>query len=75
MEIELINTITQTTEGYSVKNLKWNQRDNMIVGLVKCPITGRDAFHEGYVSAQWTRYGKPLKHNKGRTDLVLIINY
>jgi hypothetical protein len=75
MEIELVNSITETTEGYLVKNLKWNQLDNILVGQVKDPITGRETLHDGFITAQWTRYGKPLKQNKGRTDLILKINY
>ena len=46
---EFIKDIKETTKGYPVKNLKWNQLDNIIVGMVKCPIFGNDKLHEGYI--------------------------
>jgi hypothetical protein len=52
MEAEFVKTITQTVEGYPVKNLKWNTLDNIFVGQVKCPVTGRDTFNDGYVVCQ-----------------------
>ena len=55
MEQEQINTIKETIEGYLVKDLKWNQLDNILVGLVKCPIIGRDNLHDGYVVCQWRK--------------------
>ena len=75
MEVELINTITQTVEGYPVKNLKWNQLDNILVGQVKCPITGRENLHDGYVVCQWRKNGSATNKYKGREDLKLLIDY
>ena len=72
---EFIDDIKETTEGYPVKNLKWNQLDNIIVGQVKCPILGRETFNEGYVVAQWRKNGSATNRFKGRDDLKLIINY
>lgn len=72
---EFIDDIKKTTEGYPVKNLKWNQLDNIIVGQVKCPILGRETFNEGYVVCQWRKNGSATNRFKGRDDLKLIINY
>jgi hypothetical protein len=72
---EFIDDIKETTEGYPVKNLKWNQLDNIIVGQVKCPILGRETFNEGYVVCQWRKNGSATNRFKGRDDLKLIINY
>ena len=66
-----LDKITQTIEGYEVKDLRWLPVDNIIVGLVKCPIWGRPNLYEGFVSVQWTRQGKPIKGAKGRKDLIL----
>ena len=65
--------ITQTTNGYQIKSLKWNPVDNIIVGMVKCPLIGRINLHEGYVCCQWKRNGKPTNNFKGREDLTLQI--
>ena len=42
--------------------------DNVIVGLVKCPIWGKDTLHNGFVSCKWRKNGSNLK-DKNRTDL------
>lgn len=63
-----LNTITHTVEGYEVKSLRFIKMDNVIVGLVKCPIWGRDNLHNGFVSCKWRKNGSNLK-DKGRTDL------
>lgn len=70
---EFITNISKTAEGYPVKNLKWNQRDNIIVGMVKCPILGRENLHDGYVCVQWTKFGKPTNKWKGRIDLKISL--
>lgn len=75
MTAEFIKTITQTTEGYPVKNLKWNTLDNIFVGQVKCPVTGRDTFNDGYVVCQWRKNGLATNRYKGREDLKLSIDY
>lgn len=65
--------VTQTTAGFEVKNLKWNQRDNIYVGLVKDPVYGRADLHDGFICVQWNKQGYPLKLNKGRTELNLAL--
>ena len=72
---EFIKDIKETTKGYPVKNLKWNQLDNIIVGMVKCPIFGNDKLHEGYIVAQWRKNGSATNRFKGREDLKLKLNY
>ena len=68
-----LKQITETVEGYPVKNLKWNVLDNIIVGQVKDELYGRKDLHNGFISCQWNRFGKPLKLNKGRKELILKI--
>lgn len=70
---ELIKNITTTSAGYEVKNLRWLSKDNIIVGLVKCPVFGKPDLYDGFISVQWSKYGRPIKVNKGREDLTLII--
>lgn len=72
---EFIKDITQTTEGYPVQSLKWNSVDNIIVGLVKDPIFGNPNLRDGFICVQWNKYGKPIKVNKGRTELIIKLNY
>ena len=72
---EIIKNITETVEGYPVKNLKWNQLDNIIIGQVKDPIIGNPKHLDGYITVQWRKTGKPTNHFKGRDDLVLNMNY
>lgn len=74
MKQEYLDTITQTTTGIPVKSLKWLKVDNIIVGQVKDPVTGKETLHDGYVSAMWTRKGIPTNKIKGRNDLKLEIN-
>ena len=73
MITELLPTITHTIEGYPVRNLKWNQLDNIIVGQVKDPILGRETFNEGYIVCQWRKNGFATNKFKGREDLKLNI--
>jgi len=72
---ELLPTITQTVEGYPVKDLRFLPLDNIIVGLVKDPMYGKPELREGYIAVQWNKYGKPIKLNKGRDELILKLNY
>lgn len=67
-----LDKITQTVEGYPVKDLRWLPVDNIIVGLVKCPVWGRENLHGGYVTCKWRRSGTNIK-DKTRIDLNLII--
>jgi len=71
---EFINDIKETNEGYPVKDLRWLPLDNIIVGLVKCPIWGRDTIHNGYISCKWRKNGSCIKE-KNRPDLKLKINF
>jgi hypothetical protein len=72
---EFIKDIKETVEGYPVKNLKWNALDNILVGMVKCPLFGRDNLHEGYIVVQWRKNGSATNRFKGREDLKLKLNY
>ena len=72
MMINLTKEITQTVEGYPVKDLRWLPLDNVIVGLVKCPIHGRENLHDGFVSCKWRKNGSCIK-DKNRPDLKLKI--
>ena len=71
---EIVKTITQTVEGYPIKNIKWNERDNLIVGQVKCPIIGNPKLHDGYVTLTWRKNGTCIRE-KNRPDLKLLITY
>ena len=74
---EIIKNITQTIEGYPVKDLRWLPIDNIIVGLVKDPILSNPKLNKGYSACTWKRNGKPTyKYGGGnRTDLILNMNY
>jgi hypothetical protein len=74
MKQEDLNKITHTIEGDEVKNLKWKALDNIIVGLVKCPILGKPNLHDGFISGMWKANGQPTNKIKGREDLRLKIN-
>jgi hypothetical protein len=74
MNQEYLNTITETATGYPVKNLRWLKVDNIITGLVKDPVCGKETLHDGYISGQWTRKGIPTNKIKGREDLRLNID-
>lgn len=75
MNQEYLNTITETATGIPVKSLRWLKTDNIIVGLVKDPIWGKETLHEGYISGQWSRKGVPTNKIKGREDLKLNIDF
>lgn len=72
---ELLKDIKETTEGYEVRNLKWNKLDNIIVGQVKCPVLGRENYLDGFITCQWRKNGKPTNFYKGREDLTLKFVY
>jgi|Laugrespbdmm15dd_1035085.scaffolds.fasta_scaffold171305_1 hypothetical protein len=71
--IERIKNITETVEGYEVKELAWLERDGVIRGRVKDPVTGRDDLHNGFVVATWRKNGSlmPRYGGNARTDLYL----
>jgi len=75
MMTEIIKNITETIEGYPVRNLKWNQLDNIIVGQVKDPTIGNPKILDGYITCQWRRNGKPTNKFKGCEELTLKMNY
>lgn len=72
-----LKSIINTIEGYPVKDLRWKPLDNIIVGLVKCPITGRDNLNDGYVSCTWKKNGSVTLKFGGynRKDLYLKTSY
>lgn len=73
---ELVKTITHTTEGYEVKDLVWKPTDNIIRGLVKDPVRGRESFNNGFVVATWRKNGSltPKYDGASRPDLYLKID-
>ena len=68
--IEKLTEITETVNGYEVKELKYNPLDNIIVGMVKVPFANPKVF-DGYECVQYRTNGKPTNRNKGRQDLIL----
>ena len=68
---ELLSKVTHTVDNYEVKELKWNERDNIIIGRVKDPITGRPDLHDNFVVVQWKKNGTATNGWKGREDLKL----
>lgn len=74
MTEEELKQITETIEGYSVKDLRWLSKDNIIVGLVKCPYLGKPNLFNGYTSGMWKRNGIPTNKIKGHDHLTLKMN-
>jgi hypothetical protein len=72
--MEILKHITETIEGYEVKDLRWLPLDNIIVGLVKPPYNNPKV-HNGFESCAWKKNGYPTNRNKGRKDLILKMNY
>ena len=68
--------ITETIEGYEVKDLIWLPMDNVIRGLVKCPLWGLDNLHNGFIVCTWRRNGSVMPRYGGnsRKDLYLKIS-
>ena len=66
-----LKNITETIQGWKVKHLRYLPLDNIIVGLVEDKQYGNPRLYDGFVACQWTLKGKPLKINKGRTELIL----
>ncbi len=75
MEQSVLDTITQTVEGYEVKDLVWKKTDNIIRGLVKCPVVGRESFNNGFIAVTWRKNGSLTQSYGGseRPDLYLKI--
>lgn len=73
MTTEQLKLITHTIEGFIVKDLKFNVRDNIIVGLVKHPIFGKESLRDGFICMQWRTNGLPTNKFKGFKELTLKI--
>jgi hypothetical protein len=75
MEDEVLQAITHTVEGYEVKDLIWKPTDNIIRGLVKDPVTGRESLHNGFVVSTWKKNGSVTQKYGGnsRLDLYLLL--
>jgi hypothetical protein len=71
MKQEELDKITETINGYPVKNLLYKKNARIITGQVKDPINLFPHLHDGYVGASWNVNGYPQKLNKGRNDLRL----
>jgi hypothetical protein len=66
-----LGNIKKTVGGYEVKDLRWIERDGLIVGMVKCPLFGKPTLHDGFISGQWNKHGFPQRVNKGRDEMKL----
>ena len=74
MEKSLLQQITHTLGGYEVKELTWLVRDNVIRGRVKCPLLGRENFHNGFVVVTWRKNGTLVpKWGTDREDLAIKV--
>lgn len=73
METEVLEAIKDTVGGYEVKDLVWKPLDNIIRGLVKDPVVGRENFNNGFVVATWRKNGSLTEKFGGsnRPDLYL----
>lgn len=70
-----LTNITETIEGYRVKDLRWLSVDNIITGLVKDPVSGKPTLFDGFVACQWKANGKTTNKYKGIKELYLKINH
>jgi len=70
-----VKDVTQTIEGYTIKDLTWLDRDNLYRGLVQDPIRGRATLHNGFIVCTWRKNGKLTAKYGGadRNDLDIII--
>lgn len=71
---DTLDKITETINGHEVKNLTWLERDKVIRGQVKCPVTGRDSLHNGFVVVTWWRSGSLTLKYGGNTRKDLYLN-
>ena len=71
MTTDQLKLITQTIENYPVKDLKYNLRDNIIVGLVQDPVLGKESLRDGFICVQWKTNGLPTNKFKGVKELTL----
>lgn len=65
--------ITETVEGYPVKNILWKPNENIFTGQVKCPILGKPELRDGYITVTWRSNGSltPKFGGSNRKDLYL----
>jgi len=75
MENETIELITQTVEGNPIKDLKYNKRDNLLVGFVRDLVCGQ-ANKDYYVISTWRLNGTLMPKYGGSTrkDLYLDLS-
>lgn len=74
MEQSILQQITHTQGGYEVKDLTWLERDNVIRGRVKDPVTGRENLHGGFVVVTWRKNGSLLpKWGTNREDMAIKV--
>ncbi len=66
MELEVLQAITHTVEGYEVKDLVWKPLDNIIRGMVKDPVRGRETLHNGFVVVTWKKNGSLTQNYGGK---------
>lgn len=73
--MENLDRITETLEGYLVKDLRYNKRDNILIGMVLDPVCGRPSLREGYVTVCWNLRGRVIDRYGGtnRRDLEIDI--
>lgn len=69
-----LDEIKETVGGYELKDLRINKRDNIISGLIKCPLFSNENLYGGYVSIQWNMNGFPIRKHKGLSDYQIKIN-
>lgn len=62
---EQLKNITETVEGFKVKNLVYKPLDNIIVGLVE------DTYLNKTYAVQWKKNGTPTNKFKGIKELIL----
>ena len=75
MENEKLELITQTLEGYPVKDLRYKKADNIIVGFVRDIVCGQ-ANKDYYVVSTWRLNGTltPKYGGSTRKDLYLDLS-
>lgn len=68
--------ITETVDGIEIKDLVWKPLDNIIRGLVKDPVMGRESRLNGFVACTWRANGSITQKFGGtkRPDLYLKMN-
>ncbi len=71
MTPEDLAKITQTSDGSPVKDLRWLSTDNVIVGLVKDELFGKEHINDGFIGGAWRRNGVPTNRIRGRQELTL----